>query len=46
LTTGIKGKFIIGFDGSEHRLLRDGVVVYEGNRIVHVGKSYSGQVDE
>jgi cytosine/adenosine deaminase-related metal-dependent hydrolase len=46
LTTGIKGKFIIGFDGSEHRLLRDGVVVYEGNRIKHVGKSYSGQVDE
>jgi cytosine/adenosine deaminase-related metal-dependent hydrolase len=46
LTVGIRGKFIIGFDGEEHRLLRDGVVVYEGNRIEHVGKSYSGRVDE
>jgi hypothetical protein len=30
MTTGIKGKFIIGYDGNEHRLLRDGVVIYEG----------------
>ena len=46
MMVGIRGKFIIGFDGEEHRLLRDGVVVYEGNRITHVGKSYSGAVDE
>jgi len=42
---GIKGKFVVGFDGDEHRLLRDGVVVIEGKRVKHVGKSYSGQVD-
>ena len=29
MTTGIKGKFIIGHDGVEHRLLNDGVVIYE-----------------
>jgi len=42
---GIKGKFVVGFDGDEHRLLRDGVVVIEGERVKHVGKSYSGRVD-
>ena len=46
MATGIKGKFIIGHDGIEHRLLNDGVVVYEGNHVIHVGKSYSGEVDE
>lgn len=46
MVTGIKGKFIIGYDGHEHRLLNDGVVIYEGNRIIHVGKSYPGKVDE
>jgi 5-methylthioadenosine/S-adenosylhomocysteine deaminase len=45
LSIGIKGKFVIGFDGKEHRLLRNGVVVVEGERVKHVGKSYSGQVD-
>lgn len=46
MVTGIKGKFIIGYDGHEHRLLNNGVVVYDGNRVIHVGKSYSGEVDE
>lgn len=45
MSIGIKGKFVIGFDGEEHRLLRDGVVVIEGKRVEHVGKSYSGRVD-
>ena len=42
---GIKGKWIIAYDGKDHRLLRNGVVVTEGNRIKHVGKSYNGSVD-
>lgn len=46
MSIGINGKYIIGFDGEEHRLLKDGVVIYEGNRIKHVGKSYSGPVGE
>ena len=45
MSIGIKGKFIAAFDGEEHRLLKDGVVVVEGQRIKHVGKTYSGQVD-
>jgi cytosine/adenosine deaminase-related metal-dependent hydrolase len=28
-----------------HSLIRDGVVVYEGNRIVHVGKHFDGRID-
>ena len=45
MSIGIKGKWVIAYDGAEHRLLRDGVVVTEGNRIKHVGKSYRGKVD-
>jgi len=42
----IKGGWVVGFDGREHRLIEDGVVVYEDDRIIHVGKSYSSPVDE
>lgn len=42
----IKGGYIVAFDGLEHRLLKDGVVVIEDDRIKHVGKTYSGDVDE
>ena len=40
----IRGKFVVGFDGEEHRLLWDGVVVEE-RRVRHVGKTYQGEVD-
>ena len=40
--TRIDAGIIIAYDGTSHVILRDGVVVYEGNRIAHVGKSYSG----
>jgi len=46
MTTRVDASFVIAFDGESHRILRDGVVVFEGNTIVHVGKSYSGQADE
>ncbi|MCW4050844.1 MAG: hypothetical protein NWE89_14020 [Candidatus Bathyarchaeota archaeon] len=45
MSIGIKAKWIIAHDGNEHRLIRDGVVITEGNRIKHVGKDYSGSVD-
>ena len=45
-TTLIKGGWIIAFDGQAHRILRDGVVVYAGDTIKFVGKSYAGAVDE
>jgi 5-methylthioadenosine/S-adenosylhomocysteine deaminase len=44
--TAVHGGWIIAFDGRGHRLLRDGVVVLEGNRILHVGKRFDGAVDE
>ena len=43
--TLIKGGWIVAFDGERHRILRDGVVVYRGDTITHVGKSYEGPVD-
>lgn len=45
MSLGIKGKWVIGYDGSEHRLIREGVVITEDKRIKHVGKSYSGEVE-
>ena len=45
MKVGIQGGLIIAFDGTEHRLLEDGIVVFEGDTIVHVGKSYSGSLD-
>jgi cytosine/adenosine deaminase-related metal-dependent hydrolase len=42
----IKASYIIAFNGINHVILRDGVVVTEGNEIIHVGKSYNGNVDE
>jgi len=46
LTTMIQGGWVIASDGSGHRLIEDGVVVYDGGEIVHVGRSYGGRVDE
>ena len=45
MSLGIKGKYIVGYDGVEHRMLHDGVVVIEGNRVKHVGKTYNGSVE-
>lgn len=42
--TVIRARWIVGFDGVEHRLIEDGVVVYEGDRILHVGKGWDGEV--
>jgi 5-methylthioadenosine/S-adenosylhomocysteine deaminase len=44
--TAIRAGWIVAFDGDGHRLLRDGVVVVEGERIVHVGRTLEGPVDE
>jgi len=37
---------VIAFQDGGHRHLRDGVVVIEGNEIVHVGAGFEGEVDE
>ncbi len=45
MRTLIRGSWVVGFDGTSHTLLREGVVVYEGDRIVHVGQRFDGRVD-
>ena len=44
-TTAIRASHIIAYDGQEHRYLRGGLIVYEGNTIRHVGRTYNGPVD-
>jgi cytosine/adenosine deaminase-related metal-dependent hydrolase len=43
--TAITASHILTYVGEGHRHLQDGVVVYEGNTIVYVGKAYAGAVD-
>src|SRR5512144_3230339 len=44
--TAIRAGYILAFDGRGHRLLRDGVVVIEGDHILAVGPRFEGRVDE
>lgn len=44
-TTAIHASHIIAYDGAQHRHLHDGVVVIDGNTIMHVGPTYTGQAD-
>ncbi|MCJ7770783.1 amidohydrolase family protein [Candidatus Bathyarchaeota archaeon] len=46
MITEIRAPLIIAFDGQEHRLLENGIVVVRDDKIVHVGKTYSGQTDK
>lgn len=44
--TLIRAKWIVGYQNGEHRLIEDGVVVVEGDRILHVGQHWTGTPDE
>lgn len=46
--TRINASHIIAYDARAggHRYLRDGVIVVEGDSIVHVGKDFAGEADE
>ncbi len=44
--TAIRAGWIIAFGGRGHGLLRDGVVVIEGDRILYVGPRFDGAADE
>jgi 5-methylthioadenosine/S-adenosylhomocysteine deaminase len=46
MRTQIKATWIVGHAAGRHRLIHDGVVVYEANKIVHVGKSFEGRIDQ
>jgi len=41
----IRAQYVLAFDGRGHRLLRDGVVVVEDGRILHVAPRFDGTVD-
>ena len=45
MRTKIEASWIVGNNGKSHTLIRDGVVVYEDNRIIHVGKTFDGDGD-
>ena len=45
MRTKIDSSWIVGHDNGEHRLIRDGVIVFEDKKIVFVGKKFEGNVD-
>ena len=45
MKTLVRGGWVVGFVGGGHTLLRDGVVVFEDDWIVHVGPRFDGTVD-
>jgi 5-methylthioadenosine/S-adenosylhomocysteine deaminase len=46
MKTLIQGGYVVGFNGTEHEILKDGVVVFDGDRITAVGKEYNQPVDK
>src|ERR1700753_2543329 len=44
--TKIIGGTIIAYRDGAHRVLDDGVLVFEGRNIVHIGHSYDGPADD
>jgi 5-methylthioadenosine/S-adenosylhomocysteine deaminase len=45
MRTAITATWVVGHQNGAHRLIRDGVVVYQDNRIIHVGGAFDGPVD-
>jgi cytosine/adenosine deaminase-related metal-dependent hydrolase len=46
MRTLIRASHIIAFQDGEHRHLRDGVIVVDGNEVVHVGTTFDGTTDQ
>ncbi len=45
MRTMIRGGWVVGFQNGGHAILKDGVVVVEDDRILHVGPSFEGHTD-
>jgi cytosine/adenosine deaminase-related metal-dependent hydrolase len=45
MRTLVRGGWVVGFAEPTHTLVPDGVVVYEDDRIIHVGRGFDGRVD-
>ena len=46
MKTLIQGGYVVGFNGTEHEVFKDGVVIFEGNRIEFAGREYTQPVDK
>jgi 5-methylthioadenosine/S-adenosylhomocysteine deaminase len=44
-TTIIKGGWIVAWQDDRHRILQNGVVVFRGSDIIHVGREWPGEPD-
>jgi 5-methylthioadenosine/S-adenosylhomocysteine deaminase len=45
MRTLIQGGWVVGYGGSGHELIPNGCVVFEDDRIIHVGPTFDGPVD-
>ena len=45
MRTKLQGGVVVGFNGQTHVLIRDGIVVWEDDRIIFVGKTFTEAVD-
>src|SRR5947207_4175136 len=45
MRTLIQGGWVVGYDGRGHELIPNGTVVFEDNRVLHVGRGFEGAVD-
>jgi len=46
MRTAIKAGWIVWHEKGAHTLIRNGVLIYEANKIIHVGHTFAGPVDE
>src|ERR1700744_3776531 len=46
MKTKIFGGTVVAYKDGGHRILDDGIVVYEDDRVTHVGSAYDGPVDK
>ena len=46
MKTLIQGGYVVSFNGQKHEIIKDGVVVFQNDRIESVGKEYAQPVDK
>jgi 5-methylthioadenosine/S-adenosylhomocysteine deaminase len=42
----IRASHLVAYQDGGHHYLRDGVIVIEGNTVIHVGRQFVGELDE
>jgi len=45
MRTLIQGGWVVGYSGGGHELIPNGCVVFEDDRVIHVGRQFDGAVD-